>query len=88
MKLRCGQRGCEFEADAMPDDCPVCNNPMIDGAVTSVVVEDSWEDWTVAELRDQATEWELEGWNSRTSKGDLIELLEAAEAEDGEGDDD
>lgn len=26
--FNCPQRGCSFEADSLPDVCPVCNNPI------------------------------------------------------------
>ena len=35
----CNQKGCEFEADALPELCPVCNNPIIDGIVKDEVKE-------------------------------------------------
>ncbi len=76
MELRCAQKGCTFEADETPENCPVCNNPFIDNDADE---ELAWTDYTVAELQDQAAEWGVEGWNKRTSKPDLIELLEAAE---------
>lgn len=88
MKFRCAQRGCEFEfdADLPPDDCPVCLNPFIasgqaasDEAAT--VDEIPWSDYSVAELQAYADDWLLCGWNLRTPKAKLIELLEAAEAE-------
>lgn len=29
MKFVCSQRGCEFESENAPENCPVCNNPFI-----------------------------------------------------------
>ncbi len=78
MKFNCTQHGCEFEADELPEVCPVCNNPQSSNCGD----EAPWEDWSMAELRNQAVEWELEGWNSRTTKPDLIALLDAVETED------
>ena len=85
MELRCAQKGCTFEADETPELCPVCNNPFIESDADE---ELAWTDYTLPELREQATEWGLEGWNTSTSKPDLIELLEVAEAADAELDDD
>lgn len=83
MDLRCAQKGCTFEAEETPENCPVCNNPFIESDADE---ELAWTDYTADELREQATEWELEGWNSHTSKPDLIELLEAAELEESDDD--
>lgn len=86
MELRCAQKGCTFEADETPDNCPVCNNPFIAGNGELVEAELEWSDYTVDELREQLTEWEVDGWNSRTAKPDLIALLEAAEAQRADAD--
>lgn len=74
----CTQHGCPYDADEPAEVCPVCNNPQADVDVDDDV---PWTDYTIGELRDQAEDWELDGWTSRTSKADLIALLEAAEAE-------
>lgn len=75
----CAQRGCTFEADERPADCPVCNNPMIDadaGAVT-------WESFTKAELIECCADWDIDidGTPSRVPKAALIAALEAADLE-------
>lgn len=78
--FNCAQRGCEFEAQSKPDDCPVCHNPFI-GSDAVDDDEAPWTEYTIGELREVASDWGIEGWNSRTKKAELIELLEAAEAD-------
>lgn len=79
----CTQHGCEFEAEELPENCPVCNNPQTDAGTD----EPEWEDLTVAELRAQAEEWGLSGYSS-LNKAELIDLLEVAEADAEDPDDD
>jgi len=78
----CTQHGCPYESEAALETCPVCNNPQSE---PDTDVEAPWSDYSIGELREYAKAWELEGWNSRTTKPDLIVLLEAAEAKDDEG---
>lgn len=84
MMYRCEQRGCGeyaedfFDSDSDERNCPVCNNPLV---ITGTDDDDApWSDFSAEELRGHCEAWELEGWNSKTSKPDLIALLEAAEA--------
>jgi len=83
----CAQRGCEFEAETAPENCLVCNNPFIENDAATAEEEAPWTDYTIKELREHAEAWELE-FNSRMSKPDLIVLLEAAEAEEDDGEED
>lgn len=78
MKQTCTQHGCEYDADEPAENCPVCNNPQSEASG-----EPEWEDLTKKELLAQCVEWELEDYSTRNTKAELIELLEAAEAEDG-----
>ncbi len=82
----CTQHGCEFEADEAPELCPVCNNPQ--GDAEDLEDAEDWSNYTKDELVAQCVDWELEGYSARSSKAELIVLLEAAEAaDDGDGDD-
>ena len=86
----CTQHGCAFEADEQPDVCPVCNNPQGELDDTRAAHADNagdelpWTEYTLAELREQAEDWDLTGY-SKLSKAELIAVLEQAEADDGEG---
>ena len=78
----CTQHGCEFEADELPELCPVCENPQVEAQQTDEVEQDvPWEDYTLAELRTQADDWGLTGF-AKLPKSDLILALEKAEAAD------
>lgn len=83
----CAQRGCTFEADEQPADCPVCNNPMIgDGAGAGVA---TWADYTKAELMQAVKDWNvtvedkdcIEGVTSKWKKDEIIAALDATDAE-------
>lgn len=91
MKWVCEQRGCgEFAEDYFDDDdeehlCPVCANPLFERE--GEVDQDNgngdpeWTDLTKDELIAQLEDWGVtEGWNSRSTKDELIECLEVAEA--------
>ena len=80
----CAQRGCEFDAESAPEDCPVCNNPFIaNDAEPGGDGEAPWSDYTVAELREYVVDWgiDVDGSISRVPKEVLIAALELFEAE-------
>lgn len=78
----CTQHGCEFEADELPELCPVCQNPQVEAAdISETEAEVPWTDYTFAELREQAADWGLTGF-SKLNKTELIAELEQAEADD------
>lgn len=76
-KQTCTQHGCDYDAEEPAETCPVCNNPQTDATGNG---EPEWTDLTKAELQAQLDEWETE-YSSRATKDELIELLEAAEAD-------
>ena len=82
----CTQHGCEFEADETPELCPVCNNPQ--GEAEDLEDAEDWSNYTKAELIAQCADWELDGYSARSSKAELIALLEDAEDADGDDGDD
>ena len=74
MQFTCAQKGCAFEADETPDDCPVCGHPFIqtDSVDYNVLTKDS--------LIDELKERDLEPTGddppfSRWSKDELIGAL-------------
>lgn len=77
MQFKCAQKGCEFEADEAPDNCPVCNHPFIDG---DGEISPDYEALTKPSLIDELNERDLEPVDgdppfSRWSKEDLIDAL-------------
>lgn len=89
-KFVCAQRGCEFEAETAPEDCPVCNNPFIVSDAATAETEAPWSDYTVQELRMYVKEWgvDVDGPITRVPKEVLIAALEAYEAEEDDGEED
>ena len=90
-KFSCTQHGCEIEADEHPATCPVCENPQniaVEG-IANGNGDPEWSDLTKDELVAQLEAWKItEGWNSRSTKDELIECLEVAELEAEESGDD
>ena len=79
----CTQHGCEIEADAHPENCPVCNNPQnVNGADNGEL----WNGYGIVELKQTAKDWGLTGY-SHLNKAELIDLLKAADDDAGNGDD-
>lgn len=90
MKWVCEQRGCGEYAEAYFDDgddehlCPVCGHPLVkhDGEICQGDGgEAPWSEYTIDELREYVRQWEAGVFHLRTTKPELIALLEAAEAE-------
>lgn len=88
MQFKCAQKGCEFDADDAPDDCPVCGNPFIEGPDLA-----DYSALTKASLIDELGDRELEPADleqafSRWSKDDLISALQMDDARPEDQDDD
>ena len=78
MKFNCAQKGCEFESEEAPENCPVCDHPFIDAELEGSPQYDSL---TKDSLIDQLKEREIspgagEPAFSRWTNDELIVALE------------
>lgn len=77
MQLKCAQKGCVFEADAAPDNCPVCNHPFVDTGDVSPGYDALTKDSLIEELdKREILPGDGEPAFSRWTNDELIVALE------------
>jgi len=77
MQFKCAQKGCEFDADEAPDNCPVCNHPFVDAGESSADYDALTKDSLIDELKErEISPGDGEPAFSRWTKDELIVALE------------